>query len=110
MPDGWEVDHFGSTEAGVPGIDSDGDGVLNVDESIAGTLPGDDTSFLRIEQVDGSGIYWSAVPGRNYSVDWTDDLQRPFVEIISGLTVGGYTFNTQPNTAANYYRIRVELE
>jgi hypothetical protein len=110
MPDGWEVDHFGSTEAGLPGVDSDGDGVLNVDESVAGTLPDDDTSFFRIEQVDENGLSWIAVAGRTYSVDWTDDLREPFVEIASGLTVGSYAAGLQPSTSANYYRIRVELK
>ena len=110
MPDGWEVDHFGSTEAGLPGIDSDGDGVLNGDEAVAGTVPTDDTSFFRIEQVDASGLSWTAVAGRTYSIDWTDDLGQPFVQIASGLTVGSYAVSPQPGASANYYCIRVELE
>jgi hypothetical protein len=110
MPDGWETDHFGSTEAGFPGVDSDGDGVLNVDESIAGTLPNDAASFFRIEHVDASGLSWTAVPGRVYSVDWTDDLRQPFVEIATGLTVGTYPVHPQHRAFADYYRIRVRLE
>jgi hypothetical protein len=110
MPDGWEIEHFGSTEAGVPGVDTDGDGMLNLDESIAGTLPTDETSFFRIEQISDTTLAWTAVPGRTYSVDWTDDLMQPFVEIASGLTGGSYTVNPQPNAAFNYYAIRVELE
>jgi hypothetical protein len=110
MPDGWEVDHFGSTEAGLPGIDSDGDKVLNVDEAVAGTVPTDDTSYFRVEQVDAVGLHWTAVAGRTYSVDWTDDLKQPFVQVASGLTVGSYPVNPQPNTSVNYYRIRVQLK
>jgi hypothetical protein len=110
MPDGWEVEHLGSTEAGLPEIDSDGDGVLNVQEAIAGTLPNDDTSFFRIEQITPIGLSWTAVPGRTYSVDWTEDLQQPFTQIVSGLTVGSYPIHPSPSPSGNYYRLRVELE
>jgi hypothetical protein len=110
MPDGWEVDHFGSTEAGLPGVDSDGDGVLNVSEAVAGTVPTDATSFLRIEQINSAGLFWTAVPGRVYAVEWTDDLRQPFVEIASGLAVGSYPLNPPPSATTNFYRLRVELE
>ena len=66
LPDGWEIDHFGSTEAGLPELDSDGDGVFNVDESIAGTNPTNAASIFRIEQVTTTGLFWTAVPGRIY--------------------------------------------
>ena len=66
--------------------------------------------FFRIEQADDNGLFWDAVAGRVYSVDWTDDLGEPFVEVASGLTVGSYTVGPPANGAANYYRIRVNLE
>jgi hypothetical protein len=110
MVDGWEIDNCGSTEAGLPGVDSDGDGVLNVDEFIAGTQPTNAASYFRIEQVNPTGLVWTAVPGRIYSVERTGDLRQPFSQIASGLTVGSYTFNAPTNGAANYYRIRVVRE
>ena len=54
--DAWEVDHFGSTEAGLPDVDSDGDGFWNIDEFVAGTLPDDSNSYFRIEGFDGRMI------------------------------------------------------
>jgi hypothetical protein len=110
MLDGWETENFGSTEAGLPGVDSDGDGVLNLDESIAGTQPTNAASFFRIEQVSATGLSWAAVPGRNYSVEQTGDLLQPFSQIATGLTVGSYSFNAPTNGAANFYRIRVIRE
>ncbi len=107
MLDGWEMDNFGSTEAGLPGVDSDGDGVLNVDEFIAGTQPTNAASVFRIERVSSTGLSWTAVPGRSYSVERTGDLRQPFYQIASGLTVGSYTFDAPTNSAPNYYRIRV---
>jgi hypothetical protein len=105
--DGWEIEHFGSTEAGLPGMDSDGDGALNLDEAIAGTNPTNAASFFRIEQVSATGLFWTAVPGRIYSVERTGDLRAPFTQIASGITVGSYTFNAPTNGSANYYRIHV---
>lgn len=105
--DGWEIVHFDSTEAGLPGADSDGDGALNLDEAIAGTNPTNAASIFRIEQVTSAGLFWTAVSGRNYSVERTSDLRLPFTQIASGLTVGSYVFTTPTNGPANYYRIRV---
>jgi hypothetical protein len=107
MPDGWEVDNFGSTEAGLPGVDSDGDGVLNVDEAVAGTQPTNAASFFRIEHVSATGLSWTAVPGRVYSVERTGDPRQPFSPIASGLTVGSYTFDEPTSSSPNFYRIRV---
>jgi len=110
MLDGWEIDNFGSTEAGLPGLDSDGDGVLNLDESIAGTQATNAASFFRIEQVSATGLAWTAVPGRTYSVERTGDLRQPFSQIATGLTVGSYQFNAPTNGTAYCYRIRVTRE
>jgi hypothetical protein len=110
MPDGWEMDYFGSTEAGSPGVDSDGDGFLNRDEFVAGTQPTNAASFFRIGQVNSTGLFWTPVPGRIYSVEGTSDLRQPFSQIASGLTVGSYSFNAPTNGVANYYRIRVTQE
>jgi hypothetical protein len=107
LSDGWEINNFGSTENGSPGVDNDGDGVSNFDEFVAGTQPTNAVSFFRIEQVNPTGLFWTAVPGRIYSVERTSDLGQPFSQIASGLTVGSYLFNSPTNGAANYYRIRV---
>ncbi len=110
MLDGWERDNFGLTEAGLPGVDSDGDGALNIDESIAGTQPTNAASFFRIEQVSPTGLFWIAVAGRIYSVERTGDLLQPFSQIATGLTVGSCSFNALTNVAPNYYRLRVVRE
>jgi len=110
MLDGWETQNFGSTEAGLPGVDSDGDGFINLDEFIAGTQPTNAASVLKIEQVSATGLSWTAVPGRSYSVEWTGDLRQPFSQIATGLMAGNFSFNALTNVAPNYYRIRVIRE
>jgi choice-of-anchor C domain-containing protein len=44
LPDAWELAHFGATGQD-PTADTDGDGVLNLDEYLEGTNPGDANSF-----------------------------------------------------------------
>jgi hypothetical protein len=110
MPDGWEIDKFGSTEAGVPSVDSDYDGASNMAEWIAGTQPTNAASFFRIEQVSPTGLFWTAVPGRVYSVEQASGLHQPFSQIAFGLKIGHYTVSAPTNGAAVYYRIRVARE
>jgi hypothetical protein len=59
--------------------DFDGDGGSDLDEFRAGTDPTNDSSILRAISVtslsDGTvTIYWSAVPGRTYQIQYKNDL------------------------------------
>ena len=59
--------------------DSDGDGMSDDAEEIAGTDPDDSTSVLRIDEFTFSGgtvyLQWMAVPGRDYQVEESTDLE-----------------------------------
>ncbi|MFM7179861.1 MAG: lamin tail domain-containing protein [Verrucomicrobiales bacterium] len=116
MFDAWEVTHFGSTEAALPGADSDGDGVPNSAEFVAGTLPGDGRSLFKIESIEklpaagGYRLIWVAVPGRTYSVEWTPDLQTPFITLTSNVAGGTFTDTLHHAAAAGFYRTKVELD
>ena len=110
MQDAWETNHFGSTEAGIPNVDSDGDGVWNIDEFVAGTLPDDPHSYFTVEAFSGSILSWVAMPGRTYAVEWSDDLRQPFTRIAAGLTGGTYADTQHMTNPVNYYRMQVELE
>jgi hypothetical protein len=116
LHDAWEITHFGSTENADPGTDDDGDGRVNRDEFVAGTLPGDANSFFRVERIErldainGFRISWTAVPGRSYAIDWTNDLRNPFVPIAVDLPGGSYIDTHHSASHAGFYRVRVELE
>jgi len=109
MLDGWESGYFGSLDQ-MGFMNWDSDPFSNLEEYIADTDPTNPASFFVIEDMNAPTIYWTAVPGRSYSVYWTDDLQQPFVRIASGLTTGSYTDNQPATDSPNYYRIKVELE
>jgi hypothetical protein len=110
MYDAWEVAHFGSTEAAQPYLDSDLDGAWNINEFIAGTLPGDPNSRFMIESMSGNEIFWTEQPGRIYDVYWTDNLYYPFVPIASDVAGGSYMDAEHATNGMSFYRLTVEME
>ncbi len=80
LPDSWETQYgLNPNNTSDSTLDSDGDGVSNRDEYLAGTDPTNKTSVLRIEQflqrVDGFHIGFTAHSNRVYGVQGSGDLQ-----------------------------------
>jgi len=79
LPDTWQSLYWGSSSQSWPSgaIDSDGDGVPNFNEMIAGTNPTDAASFLNAKMtlVDGSiFLVWPSSSGRIYQAQYTVDF------------------------------------
>lgn len=114
LPDWWEETYFGARTGSDPAADSDGDGMTNRQEYLAGTNPRDSGSVLRVRAaaVGGTGfkISFPTVAGKSYRVLRSDHLN-------SWAALGGDWAGTGatvevidadgPNGAARYYRIMV---
>ena len=58
-------------------VDSDGDGMLNGEEWIAGTDPTDAASYLKFDSIESSGwavVTFATVAARTYRVEFMDRL------------------------------------
>jgi hypothetical protein len=122
MPDAWEQqivdanlgDSITSIADVLPGDDYDGDGLNNMEEFIAGTLPTDSGSVFAISTTAAAGsqyvLRWYSVSGKHYSVHKSTNLMSGFDALASGI-VGEAPINSYTDTVTNastiYYMIGV---
>jgi glycosidase len=99
-----------------PNADSDGDGMSNAAEDIAGTNPLDVQSYFRVTSLvenaaTGTGqITWASVAGKTYQVQYSPTIKpQNFSPVGSPITATGtttsYTFNT--TGTAGFYEVTV---
>lgn len=111
LPDDWQRTYFGENEAnwGMALVDSDGDGVNNRTEFLAGTNPQNSASVLRLtigQTPQGWQVNWDAMPGLVYRLQVSTDFH-------DWSNVGGYRFAPGTKDAAfvdavsgmAYYRV-----
>jgi uncharacterized repeat protein (TIGR02543 family) len=95
------------------GDDSDGDGLKDWEEYIAGTNPSNAAScFKTMVQSTPNKVSWSpVVSGRVYSVYWSTNLAKGFSNLVNNIPypISSYT-NTTPASKFNYYQIKVRLQ
>ena len=115
LPDFWENQN-GLSPTNATGLngamgDPDGDGFANLDEYLAGTDPQNGTSLLKITDIGSTGraISWSSIPGRNYQVYATTNVNASFQAVSGTMTAFGsptiFT-NTRPVVTREFYRVR----
>lgn len=81
LPDDWQQAHWGSDQSTWPGPleDSDGDGMSNRNEFLAGTDPRQSSSVLKTKvnlTEQGLMLSWNVQPGLVYKVQDSSDLQQ----------------------------------
>jgi hypothetical protein len=111
LDDAWELAWFSSLDQGA-NEDPDHDQFSNLQEQIAGTNPTNGLSRFAVEGIQVPVLSWTAVPGRSYSVYWTDDVSRPFIPIAWGLEYpqSSYTDVLHGTHENNFYYISVEMQ
>jgi len=94
--------------------DVDGDGKTDLEEFRAGTDPSNRDSVLRVITLTRSGggttIFWNAVLGRSYRVEFKDSVEAPGWSTVSGqVQISGSTAWIDDQSAASagrrFYRV-----
>lgn len=115
IPNDWETLYFGSTTGATATVDTDGDGFINLDEYIAGTIPTNGTSFFEFSNLTPSGsirvLEFATVTGRLYQVLYTTNLiTQTWTDRTNGIIgTGGFYTLGETNDGNRIYQIRTRL-
>ena len=113
LPDAWETAYFGSATAAVHNLDSDGDGLSNLEEYLAGTDATNRLSYLQVESIAvGSGVLvrFGAISNRTYTLEFTDAVGQRDWGKLADLTARSTnwlaTFVDLRGGTNRFYRLR----
>ena len=113
MDDDWEMTYFGNLSHDGT-ADTDGDGLTDYQEFLAGTNPIDNNSLLRCLTVatsaGGATIYWSAAPGHAYRIEFKNSIDDPaWMTLVSSTSPSTQTASVvDPDASLNtqrFYRV-----
>ena len=114
MPDAWEIQYFGSTNAMPDDLTGDSDPFSNIEEYIAGTDPTDSDSFFAITNWSGGSftVEWPAFSNREYRVYRADSLTNSFNPIgpVILYPQNSYTDTAHAAEADGFYKVEVQLQ
>jgi hypothetical protein len=118
LVDAWEQQYFGNLSRDGSG-DFDNDGVSDAYESIAGTVPTNSVSVLKVlpnpvVTSGGATIQWASVAGKTYRLQFKNTLNAAAWQNVPGdVTATGGTASKTDSTASGqaqrYYRVVVVL-
>lgn len=121
ITDAWELSYTNTLKAFTAISDTDGDGIADLNESLADTSPLDADDFLRITAyavLFGGGnatntLTWTSKPTRCYQMDYRTNLNSatPWLDATGLVQPDPGLATTQmiplsPSTAENYFRVQ----
>jgi hypothetical protein len=119
IPDSWRAQYFGgngqtTNSQSCATCDSDGDGMDNWAEYIAGTGPTSSSSALRIVNIrvlpgGDTELTWDSVSNKNYEVWATPDLDQSFTALSGTVTAvsASSSYTNSPASAVKFYKVKV---
>jgi hypothetical protein len=94
-----------------PPSDSDGDGLKDWEEYIAGTVPTNAASVLKAAQTVRNVVTWTPQSNRIYSVYWSTNLVKGFTNLNNNILYPTNSFtNATPDSRVNHYQIKVRMQ
>ncbi len=116
MADSWELTYFGSLARDGSG-DFDGDGLNDVSEYFAGTLPNNASSLLKLDRnvtnsIVQTSVGWSSVSGKTYRLQFKNSLSDSGWNDVPGDVLASSTNSTKIDTTTagksfRFYRVQV---
>jgi Tol biopolymer transport system component len=124
IPDWWMIQYFGHPTGQAGDLsraqdDADGDGMNNLQEFLAGTIPTDPTSVLALRIAAGATgtnvvLNWAAAPGKSYQILSTTNLSNPVWSVFPGSVEAGSAeamggpryFNVPATNSQRYFRVQ----
>jgi hypothetical protein len=115
IPDPWETANFGSVTTNYSGLtDTDGDGLNDYAEFVAGTSPTNANSALEltttIQDASSLGIQWPSASGHGYRVLGSDDLRTwtPVTDWIRASSTSTGTNLPAAGGAPRFFRVEAQ--
>ncbi len=118
LPDAWELAYFNNATNGLPNVDSDNDGISNLQEYIAGTDPKVGSSKLVISRIDVNRnlnsvtLTWPSMTNRYYTLESATDILGGYAPLWSSVgspTESSYSGSLTTNSLPLFYRVRAEV-
>jgi Tol biopolymer transport system component len=121
IPDLWMMHYFGhptgvASDLSLAGDDADGTGMSNLQKYLAGLDPTNPASVLSLQiavQIalpNNAILSWPAVPGKNYQVQFKNDLNDAVWSEIPGATIVGLkgTVSIPAGPSTRFYRVTAD--
>jgi hypothetical protein len=113
LPDAWETQYFGNSTSGSGTADTDGDGMINTDEFVAGTDPTDALSVLKVvlNATNSALLHFVAQTNRGYTVQYQTNLQGTIWRSLTNVGISSQVRTMQlnapnpPPESERFYRI-----